>query len=291
MSKKSNHVVPSRKKDGWAVKKSGSTRATKKFRTKDEAVKFGRELSKKEKTELYIHKKDGKIQDRRSFGNDPFPPRDKQMEGKFETNVFVNCPFDKDFVELLNPLLFTVVYLGYNPRISTEDSDAGKLRLAKITELVTESKYSIHDLSRLKSTTKKEYYRLNMPFEIGLDFGARLQRTKLKDKKCLIVSTKRYAYMKAISDLNGIDIKSHKDIPLEMINVVRKWFIETVGLRKVVAASKIYDEYIEFNKSLYIERVEKYLDGHTLKQAEKYSKEEINNMAVPEYIDEIKERY
>lgn len=65
--------MPSKAKGGWAVKKSGSTRASKSFRTKDEAVRYGREKSKSEKTELYIHKKDGTIQNRNSYGNDTHP--------------------------------------------------------------------------------------------------------------------------------------------------------------------------------------------------------------------------
>lgn len=75
MGKKSNHVVPSKEKGGWAVKKSGSTRVSRSFDRKSDAVLYGRQLSRKEKTELYIHKKDGTIQDRNSYGNDPFPPR------------------------------------------------------------------------------------------------------------------------------------------------------------------------------------------------------------------------
>ncbi|WP_339922711.1 DUF2188 domain-containing protein [uncultured Cyclobacterium sp.] len=76
MSRKSNHVVPS-KSHGWAVKKTGASRASKSFDTKSEAVQYGRSISRSEKTELYIHKKDGTIQNRNSYGNDPFPPKDK----------------------------------------------------------------------------------------------------------------------------------------------------------------------------------------------------------------------
>lgn len=75
MTKKSNHVVPSREKGGWTVKKSGSTKASKSFDKKSDAVRYARELSRKEQTELYIHKKDGRIQDRNSYGKDPFPPK------------------------------------------------------------------------------------------------------------------------------------------------------------------------------------------------------------------------
>lgn len=71
MAKKSNHVVPS--SSGWAVKKSGADRASKIFETKDKAVEYGRELSKNEKTELYIHKSNGMVQNK----IDPNPPKDK----------------------------------------------------------------------------------------------------------------------------------------------------------------------------------------------------------------------
>jgi hypothetical protein len=68
--RKSNHVVSS-KTGGWAVKKSGAARAIRIFPTKEEAKKFGVEMSKKEKTELYIHKSDGSIQNRSVYGDDP----------------------------------------------------------------------------------------------------------------------------------------------------------------------------------------------------------------------------
>ncbi|MCB9309874.1 MAG: DUF2188 domain-containing protein [Lewinellaceae bacterium] len=76
MTKKSNHVIPSDEQGGWAVKKSGSARISRSFDRKEEAVKYGRELSRKEQTELYIHKRDGRIQERNSYGKDPIIPKD-----------------------------------------------------------------------------------------------------------------------------------------------------------------------------------------------------------------------
>lgn len=67
MAKKSQHVVPS-SSGGWNVKKSGSARASKHFSTKEEAVKFGRAISKNSNSELYIHKQDGTIQKKDSYG-------------------------------------------------------------------------------------------------------------------------------------------------------------------------------------------------------------------------------
>lgn len=75
MSKqKSHHVVPN-PDGGWDVKKAGSERASKHCDTKQEAVKEGREISQNQGTELVIHGKDGKIQQKDSHGNDPYPPK------------------------------------------------------------------------------------------------------------------------------------------------------------------------------------------------------------------------
>jgi hypothetical protein len=57
----------------------------------------------------------------------------------YELNVFVNCPFDDKYLTLLRPLLFTIVYLGYRPRIASERSDSGENRLDKICELIQQS--------------------------------------------------------------------------------------------------------------------------------------------------------
>jgi len=75
MPRTSYHVIPN-PNGGWSVKKEGSHRASKKFETKDSAVCYAREISRDRKTELYIHNKDGRISDRRSYGQNPFPPKD-----------------------------------------------------------------------------------------------------------------------------------------------------------------------------------------------------------------------
>ena len=68
---KSHHVAPSKSGEGWQVKKSGAERASKTFDTKKQAVDYGREVSRNQKSELFIHNSDGKIASRDSHGNDP----------------------------------------------------------------------------------------------------------------------------------------------------------------------------------------------------------------------------
>jgi len=75
MSRKTHHVVPD-SGGGWNVKKGGADRASKHFDTKQEAVNWGRQVSRNQETEFLIHGKDGRIQQSDSHGGDPCPPRD-----------------------------------------------------------------------------------------------------------------------------------------------------------------------------------------------------------------------
>jgi hypothetical protein len=75
MSKaKSHHVVPN-PNGGWDIKKAGSSRSSAHLNNKQDAVDKARQISKNQGTELFIHGKEGKIQKKDSYGNDPFPPK------------------------------------------------------------------------------------------------------------------------------------------------------------------------------------------------------------------------
>lgn len=135
----------------------------------------------------------------------------------YNKNVFINCPLDDKYFVLLKPLIFTVVYFEFIPRISLESSDSGSFRLEKIIGLIKQSKYSIHDLSRIQAKSTDEFYRLNMPFELGIDYGLRRFKNDYSDKRSLILAAEQYNYMKAISDINGVDIKNHNGNPEQLI--------------------------------------------------------------------------
>jgi hypothetical protein len=76
MAKKSHHVVPD-PEGGWSVKRGGSTRASKRFDTQGEAVSWARAVSRNQRSELVIHKRDGTVYKKDSHGLDPHPPRDR----------------------------------------------------------------------------------------------------------------------------------------------------------------------------------------------------------------------
>lgn len=167
----------------------------------------------------------------------------------FNKSVFINCPFDDTYHVLLHSMLFTIVALGFQPRIATETSDAGEIRLDKIIDLVKSSKYSIHDLSRIKSTKKDEYFRLNMAFELGLDFGCK-KYSNIQDqcgKKFLVVSSHKYEYMKALSDISGVDIQYHNNEPQDLVKSIRHWFVTNAGLQSAPSPTEIWYKSLDFN--------------------------------------------
>lgn len=196
----------------------------------------------------------------------------------YDKNVFINCPFDDGYRQLLHPLLFTVIYLGFNPRIALERANSGEPRFVKICELIKASKYGIHDLSRIKARTKGEYFRLNMPFELGLDIGARVFNTqKHRAKRCLILEEEKYRFQAAISDISNSDIKHHGGEASNVVKAVRDWFAEN-GLRHTPSPTTIWYNFTDFMDDFREKRI-----------AEGFTKKEIYEMPTKEIIDYMKE--
>ena len=73
MSKEPVFTVPHG--DGWANRRAGSKRVSKTFSTKANAQTAGRATARRERTEHVILRKNGRIGERNSYGNDPHPPK------------------------------------------------------------------------------------------------------------------------------------------------------------------------------------------------------------------------
>jgi hypothetical protein len=68
------HTVPARTGKGWWNELDGSV--VSKHREKQFAVEAGREIALRRKVEHTIHRADGVITEKNSYGNDPCPPKD-----------------------------------------------------------------------------------------------------------------------------------------------------------------------------------------------------------------------
>ncbi|WP_371346962.1 hypothetical protein [Ancylobacter sp. IITR112] len=170
---------------------------------------------------------------------------------EFARSVFINCPFDEEFEPILQAVLFCTVYLGFTPRIATESGDSGAVRLEKIKTLIAESKYSIHDLSRIQARRRGEHFRLNMPFELGLDYGCRqFSGGEHRAKRILILEERPYRYQAAISDLAGCDIQAHAGNFAIAVRKVRNWLVSEADIR-ADGATRILAAYEDFQTWYY----------------------------------------
>ncbi|MFC1970877.1 hypothetical protein ACFLV0_02940 [Chloroflexota bacterium] len=174
--------------------------------------------------------------------------------------------------------MFTVLYLGYIPRITLERFDSGEQRIQKVCDLIQVSKFSIHDLSRMRAKRKSEIYRMNMPFELGIDIGCRLfKEGETRRKICLVLEKKSYEYQRALSDLSGVDVRPHGNEPERIIREVRNWFV-TNELGTSSSAAKIWEDFNEFMADFYQQRGE---NG--------FKDTDLEMMPVPEYVTFAKE--
>ncbi len=197
----------------------------------------------------------------------------------FQTNIFINCPFDNEYKPLLKALIFTSLYFRFEPKISTTASSSDS-RITEIMKLIENSKYSIHDISRCEPLKSGEMPRFNMPYEMGIDIGCSVYGTKIqKTKQCLILEKVKNRYDTVISDISGQDIKEHNNNPKKAIEKVMEWFAanEAVPIKMIPGLSTIWKKYLECKAKIEIILLE---DGFT--------KKEIKDLSIPQYISVMK---
>ncbi|SON54238.1 hypothetical protein HDIA_0697 [Hartmannibacter diazotrophicus] len=73
MTRKNQYVVRNGKT--WGVRGEASERLTRTFETQREAIDFGREIARNQRTELRIQGRDARFREAWSYGSDPFPPK------------------------------------------------------------------------------------------------------------------------------------------------------------------------------------------------------------------------
>jgi uncharacterized protein YdaT len=73
---KNRHVV--KHGDGWAVRKEHSDRVSSTHPTQRDAIESAKKGAQRDRGEVVIHGRDGKIRDKDSYGPDANPPKDEK---------------------------------------------------------------------------------------------------------------------------------------------------------------------------------------------------------------------
>jgi hypothetical protein len=174
-----------------------------------------------------------------------------KTENDYQDSVFVNCPFDNEYFDMFKAIIFTVTHCGFYVRCTLEESDSSKNRLSKIMDIISECRYSIHDISRTEIDATTSLPRFNMPLELGIFIGAKkFGAGDHQTKQCLILDTQPYRYQKFISDISGQDIEDHNNDNKKVIRCVRNWLANKSGDRRLCSGSIIYADYLKFLSDL-----------------------------------------
>lgn len=167
-----------------------------------------------------------------------------------EFDVFINCPFDADYRDLFEAILFTVTACGYRARCALEEDDGLEIRHDKLCRIISQCPRSIHDLSRTELSARA-LPRFNMPFELGLTMGAkRFGGPKQRRKTALILVREPYRLPAYLSDLAGADPVPHHGRADAAVKLVRRYLGSRPEHAPLPGAVHLLDHLAQFRAAL-----------------------------------------
>src|SRR5215212_10013874 len=179
----------------------------------------------------------------------------------YEVSVFLNVPFDRKYSRLSDAVIFAVHDCGFFSRSALELDDSGGTRVDKILDIIEQSKFGIHDISRAGIDRNTKLARFNMPLELGFFLGAkRYGATKHRQKRCLVLDRERYRYRNFCSDIAGQDIRAHADQPRAAIRAVRDWLSTHRTAVQMPGGKAIFDRYERFRTQLAVQAADVQLE-------------------------------
>lgn len=140
-------------------------------------------------------------------------PRNKRLE-----SVFLNIPYDDAFEPLYLAYIVGLTQLGL--RINAALAIPNQGRLNTIIQLIEQSDFSIHDLSRIE--VSRGVPRFNMPVELGLALYR--SHTTRGRHRVFIFESRRYRAQRSTSDVNGMDPQIHNGTAKGLMTGLRNIF-------------------------------------------------------------------
>ncbi len=184
-----------------------------------------------------------------------------------QKNVFIDCPYDEEYLPLLKAVIFTVKACGFQPKIILEHFASVEDRTKKINQLIEESQYCIHDLSKIGATKfgKNQDLRLSGKLIEEIAFHEYYSRIKSQKKNILVLGKDRSSIgVELLSNLADA-FRIHGGNQEEIIKCIRDWFYQS-GAKRIKPASTIWVEFNEFMTTLSEKKEGKELPLATVKR-------------------------
>lgn len=165
--------------------------------------------------------------------------------------VFINCPFSRDYQDKFRVIVFSVIRSGFEPRCALEADDGAENRFQKICGIISQCGLAIHDISKTELDAATRLPRFNMPLELGLFLGARhFGSGAQRQKRCIILDRQPYRYQKFISDIAGQDIHSHGGTSARLVEEIASWLRHEAGDPRVPGGKAIAREFRVFQSNV-----------------------------------------
>lgn len=174
----------------------------------------------------------------------------RRRHPEYERNVFINCPFDDEYTPIFEAVVFTIHACGFRAMCARSRLNSGEVRLHKILEIISDCRFSIHDLSRTELDAASSLPRFNMPLELGIDIGCRAYGDNQEQKSFLIFDRDRFRFQSYVSDIAGQDIVNHENDPERAIGRVRDWLRTETGRTNIPGAKAMQSRYAKFRSAL-----------------------------------------
>ena len=143
-------------------------------------------------------------------------------------------------------MVYAVYRCGFFPVSALGADNALQNRIDKITGMIGQCKYGIHDISRTESNTAG-YPRFNMPFELGLFYAAgKFGSGNQKQKNGIVFEKVKYTYQQYLSDINGIDTRAHDNDPEKVIRHIRTWLMAASRRKTIPGPAIIQNDFSDF---------------------------------------------
>jgi hypothetical protein len=151
-------------------------------------------------------------------GNNP-SPESKHSEVSRRPSLFINCPYDTEFLPMLDAIVFTSVCCGFEPRSARESGAISIARILRIKDSLQGSQYSIHDLSRCQGNGPDNLARFNMPLELGMA----MQLGFSTNHDWAVLVPRHHPYAQYVSDLGAYDLLKHDGTQADLVPTLMGW--------------------------------------------------------------------
>ena len=173
---------------------------------------------------------------------EPQPPGD--------VSVFLNIPYDRRFSKLCLAYIAGIACFGLRPR-ATLEIPGSERRLDRITDLIRECQYSIHDLSRVQ--LNREYPptpRFNVPFELGLAVAIAKSEPGGPQGNWFVFETMKRRVQKSLSDLDGTEVYVHGGTVRGIFAQLANAFVRSARQPTVGRMQEVFDDLQEYLPSI-----------------------------------------